>query len=69
MNYEPKFEGRLFWISEPDTGLYDAMNKGIKLVKDDNSYIMFLNSDDYLYSHTTIKEIVRECNNNDLDNT
>ena len=24
--YEPKFEGRMKWISEPDKGLYDAMN-------------------------------------------
>ena len=29
--YEPRFEGRMRWISERDNGLYFAMNKGLKM--------------------------------------
>jgi glycosyltransferase involved in cell wall biosynthesis len=31
--YEPKFEGRLNWVSEKDEGIYHAFNKGIKRAK------------------------------------
>jgi len=38
-----------FWISEKDKGIYNAMNKGIKLSR--GSIISILNSDDIFYKH------------------
>lgn len=55
-SYFPKFNGRLHWISEPDNGIYDAMNKGIKHCTGD--IIGLLNSDDWFNSNTIIKHIV-----------
>jgi glycosyltransferase involved in cell wall biosynthesis len=40
-------------ISEPDLGIYDAMNKGIKNLNAD--YFLFLNSDDYFSCETAIE--------------
>ena len=45
-NYEDKFEGRLRYISEPDKGIYDAFNKGIRMSK--GKYVWIVNSDDYI---------------------
>lgn len=43
-------------ISEPDDGLYQAMNKGVKLATGD--FIYFLNSDDYLCDTEVLKDVV-----------
>lgn len=43
------------WISEPDSGIYDAMNKGICKAKGD--FIYFLGGDDLLYSESVLEKI------------
>ncbi len=51
-----KYESNIdFWVSEPDSGLYDAMNKGIK--KSSGELVSILNSDDWLELHA-FEEVV-----------
>lgn len=46
------------WISEPDKGVYHAMNKGILEASGD--YLLFLNSGDILHSINTINDILHD---------
>lgn len=46
------------WISEPDKGIYDAMNKGIGMATGD--VIGILNSDDFYSSHDVISQVMKE---------
>src|SRR3990172_935788 len=64
-NFEKQFGGRLRWMSEPDTGIYDAMNKGIGLAQGD--WLYFLGSDDSFFSKTILDDIRREMENSDVD--
>ena len=43
------------WISEADSGLYDAMNKGLKQATGD--YVWFINSGDLIYSNAILSQI------------
>lgn len=55
---------RLYWISEPDKGIYSAMNKGILKAK--GEYLLFLNSGDCLYEPNTLNLIFSGFNTTDL---
>ena len=55
-----------YWVSEPDSGLYDAMNKGIDLVTDPESYVLFANADDHLYSPEAIERVISSSGGEDL---
>ena len=54
--FEPYFDGRMKWISEPDNGIYDAMNKGIRMATGD--IIGILNSDDFYNDENVLADIV-----------
>lgn len=55
--YEPKFNGRMKWISERDNGLYDAMNKGIRMATGD--VVGILNSDDLFMDVHVLEDIAK----------
>jgi glycosyltransferase involved in cell wall biosynthesis len=63
--YESQFEGRLKWISEKDNGIYDAMNKGIRMATGD--VVGILNSDDYFTSDDVIEQMVSAFSNAKID--
>lgn len=56
--YEPLFEGRMRWISEPDKGIYDAMNKGFKMAA--GEVLMLINSDDFFAREDAVELVVRQ---------
>lgn len=56
--YIPKFEGRLRYISEPDKGIYDAMNKGFKMAK--GEILMLINSDDLFARPDALEMVVKQ---------
>ncbi len=62
---ESLFEGRMRYISEPDKGIYDAMNKGIRMATGD--VIGILNSDDFYTSDDALACIAWTLENEKVD--
>lgn len=60
-----KYEDKIaYWISEPDNGIYDAMNKGIRVAT--GSLVGIINADDY-YLPSAINTVVKQVRSSNAD--
>jgi len=53
-----------YWVSEPDKGIYNAMNKGVAHAK--GEYCQFLNSGDWLAGKEVLEEAAKKMNGCDV---
>lgn len=63
--YEPQFNGRMRYVSEPDNGIYSAMNKGIAMAT--GNVVGILNSDDFYTSDDVLEKVALVMENPDID--
>ncbi len=63
--YEPRFKGRMRWVSERDSGIYDAMNKGLGMATGD--VVGILNSDDFYTSDDVLETVATEMGKTGVD--
>jgi len=57
---------RILRIYEPDKGIFDAMNKGLRAAR--GEYVLFLNADDFLVSRDALALALRGCDYGGADN-
>ena len=53
-----QYKDHIRWISEPDNGMYDAINKGFSMAR--GEILTYINSDDSYYSMDTVSLVVKE---------
>lgn len=63
--YKDKFGERLQYVSEPDRGIYDAMNKGWQMAT--GEIVAFLNSDDYYVDNHVIHDVAKTFEAQEID--
>lgn len=63
--YSPKFGDRLKVVSEPDDGIYDAMNKGLQMAN--GEIVGLLNSDDFFTSDDILMTISAAFDGNNIE--
>ncbi|MDY5118382.1 MAG: glycosyltransferase, partial [Muribaculaceae bacterium] len=64
-SFEPRFAGRLKWVSDDDSGMYQAINLGIALSTGD--ILGILNSDDFYHRPDSVSTIVKRLEVGDVD--
>ena len=63
--YEPKFNGRMRWVSERDKGLYDAINKGFRMAT--GEIVGIVNSDDFFHRKDVISTVAKYMQDETID--
>src|SRR5258706_14346272 len=53
------------WISEPDNGIYEAMNKALKMVS--GEVVGILNSDDFYSEPTIVSQVAQQFSDSNVD--
>lgn len=63
--YAPRFAGRMRWISEPDEGLYAALNKGIAMAR--GEAVGILNADDFFAGPEILQRVAAPFSRPEID--